>query len=90
VIAPEDKPNFLWSRQTGESIDQLGIQGPPFDYNEEKDKFFVFVSATHALEPGTSLNQPESGATIMASPFLISQVSMLLKLFFFLNDCCAK
>ena len=73
----EVSPNFNWTRQTGESIAILEIPGPAFDHDEKKDMFFVFVSASQALEP-MAFNQPdqysqESGATIMASPFLISQ-----------------
>ena len=46
----EDKPDFEWRRITAEGVEVLGIEGPPFDHDEHRDKFFVFVSASQAQE----------------------------------------
>ena len=66
----EDKPEFEWRRITAEGVEVLGVEGPPFDHDEHRDKFFVFVSASQAQE-GRGLTE-DAGATILASPYLIS------------------
>ena len=75
MLASEDTPNCYWNRETGEGITELGIRGPPFDHDEKKDKYFVFLSATQAFEPETNLSlttQSDPGATMMTSPLLLS------------------
>ena len=70
VKPSEVKPDFAWTRITAEGVEVLGVEGPPFDHDEHRDKFFVYISASKAQE-GRSL-AADVGPTILKSPYLIS------------------
>ena len=79
----DESKDFVWSRQNAEGLEELTIQGPPFDHDQLRNHFFVFASAEEPVLTGSERNKTgwvpalNGGlpykATLLKSPFLMSQ-----------------
>ena len=79
----DESKDFVWSRQNAEGLEELTIQGPPFDHDQLRNHFFVFASAEEPVLTGSEQNKTgwepalNGGlpykATLLKSPFLMSQ-----------------
>ena len=56
----DESKDFVWSRQNAEGLEELTIQGPPFDHDQLRNHFFVFASAEEPVLTGSEHNNTGS------------------------------
>jgi hypothetical protein len=86
VETSAESQNFAWSRMNAEGLEELAIQGPPYDHDQFRNHFFVLASANeNTKQILTSSELVNTGSkpvlagglpyrtTLLQSPFLKSQ-----------------